>query len=302
MEKTALILGANGRFGRHAKHAFEAAGWQVATYRRGTSMVEASRGMDVIINGLNPAYPDWTRDLPLITRDVIEAARNAGASVFIPGNVYNYGDNPNMPWSEKTPHAASTKKGKLRIEMEATYAASDVQTIVLRGGDFIDVQPSGNWYENHMAPKLGAGKFMYPGPRDRAHSWCYLPDLARATEMLMARCGELSQYEDIQFPGYTLTGDELISLLERQLGRKIAVSTMPWWFIRATAPFWALGRELLEMRYIWEVPHALDGTRFAEILPGFQDTDPGEAFTALLKRDVDPDKAMIRADGLVRPA
>ena len=51
----------------------------------------AARGMDVIVNALNPPYPRWTRDLPRLTGSVIAAARESGATVMIPGNVYNYG-------------------------------------------------------------------------------------------------------------------------------------------------------------------------------------------------------------------
>jgi len=294
--KTALILGSNGRFGRHACIAFKAGGWQVKTYQRGTSMTQAAQGADVIVNGLNPAYTDWVRDMPGITRDVIAAAKSSGATVLIPGNVYNFGTLAKQPWSEDSPQSADTHKGKMRIEMEQAYAASGVQTINLRAGDFIDVEQSGNWYENHMAKDLAKGRLMYPGPTDQNHAWCYLPDVARAAEILASKRAELGVFENVHFPGYTLTGAELQALLSKRLGQEVKLTSFPWWFIKLVAPFWGLGRELLEMRYIWQHPHALDGEKFAQLCPGFVHTDPGTAFTALLQRDVNPDKAMVRAD------
>jgi len=295
MAKTALLLGSNGRFGRNMHIALDRAGWETRVYQRGTSMVDAAKGVDVIVNGLNPPYPDWTRELPGITRDVLAAAKANGATVFIPGNVYNYGTNPDLPWSDKTPHVATTRKGKLRIEMEQTYRASGVQTINLRAGDYIDTEVSGNWYESHMSTKLGDGKFMYPGPLDRKHAWGFLPDVTRAGVALLEKRDELGTYEDIQFPGYTLTGAEVVTLLEDVLGRKIKLSGFPWWAIRLSAPFWPLGRELLEMRYIWEHPHALDGSRFNALLPDFVATPPEVALTAVLEVKVDPNEAMVRA-------
>ncbi len=298
LRKTALILGSTGRFGRHACIAFRAAGWEVKTYQRRTSMTEAAQGADVIVNGLNPAYTDWAQDLPNITRDVIAAAKSSGATVLIPGNVYNFGTLAAQPWSEDSPQLANTSKGKLRIEMEQAFEASGVQTIILRAGDFIDVSPSGNWYENHMAKDLSKGRLMYPGPTDRNHAWAYLPDLARAAESLASKREDLGVFENVHFPGYALTGEELQALLSKRLGQEVKLTSFPWWFIKLSAPFWGLGRELLEMRYLWQHPHALDGAKFARLCPGFVHTDPGAAFTALLKRDVHPDEAMVRADGL----
>ena len=31
---------------------------------------QAARDVDVIVNGFNPAYPDWAREVPHLTRDV----------------------------------------------------------------------------------------------------------------------------------------------------------------------------------------------------------------------------------------
>lgn len=295
MTKTALVLGSNGRFGRNMLDALNRARWQVRRFERGTSMLDAAKGVDVIVNGLNPAYPDWPRDLPSITRDVIASARDSGATVLIPGNVYNYGTNPDLPWSENTPQEADTRKGKLRIEMEQAYREAGIQTIILRAGDYIDTEVSGNWYESHMSTKLSDGKLMYPGPLNRKHAWGFLPDVARASVALLDMRAELGVFEDIQFPGYTLTGAELVTLLEDKLGRKIKLSGFPWWAIRLSASFWALGRELLEMRYIWEVPHALDGTRIDALLPKFVNTPPEVAFTAVLEPNINPDEAMVRA-------
>ena len=101
----------------------------------------AARGCDVIVNALNPPYQNWKRDLPRLTNAVIATAKATGGTVMIPGNVYNYGADMPSVLSEDTPHRPTTRKGQLRDEMEETYAiAADegVQTIILRGGDFIE--------------------------------------------------------------------------------------------------------------------------------------------------------------------
>src|SRR6266540_512631 len=114
MQKNVLILGGSRKIGRSASEAFARAGWNVRTYdRKRGNMLEAARGADVIVNGLNPpAYHDWARLIPAITSEVIATAKASGATVILPGNVYNFGDEGGE-WSEATPHRPMTQKGKI---------------------------------------------------------------------------------------------------------------------------------------------------------------------------------------------
>lgn len=294
MPGTVLILGAKGRFGRAAVQAFGEAGWTVRRFARhwdapgagdiagdafdAGAVTQAARGSDVIVNALNPPYPAWARDLPRLTRAVIAAARESGARVMIPGNVYNYGAGMPPVLSSDTPFVPTTRKGRLRVEMEAEYAASGIPTIILRGGDFIEGKATGNWFESHITPKLDKGIVVYPGPLDRDHAWAYLPDMARAMAGLAAIRADLPGFLSLGFPGYTLTGAELIGALEEVTGRSLRVRKMPWGIVRLLALFRPLPREVLEIRYLWDVPHAIDGGEFARVLPGFV---PTELHTAL---------------------
>ena len=58
--------------------------------------------------------------------------------------------------------------------------------------------------------------------------------------------------------------------IERQLGRGVKLGQFPWLLLSLTAPVWELAREMREMRYLYETPHALDGALMALLLPGFQ--------------------------------
>ena len=51
MTGTVLILGSNGRFGRHAAEAFWNNAWTIRTFDRALDdLGEAARGADVIVN------------------------------------------------------------------------------------------------------------------------------------------------------------------------------------------------------------------------------------------------------------
>ncbi|SEO21617.1 Nucleoside-diphosphate-sugar epimerase [Salinihabitans flavidus] len=283
MQQTALILGSSGRFGRASAEAFAAAGWQVRRFDRARDdLMQAARGADVIVNGWNPAYPDWATNVPHLTRQVIAAAKAHDATVIVPGNVYVYGDGSPQVFDLTTPHAATNPLGRIRIEMEQAYRASGVRTILLRAGDFIDTQASGNWFDLMMTPKIAQGRFTYPGRRDIPHAWAYLPDMARAAVMLAERRDTLNRYEEVGFPGYTLSGDEMAAALEQVTGRALRVKPLNWLPLRLAAPVWKMGRCLVEMRYLWNLPHRIGAVRFDALLPGFRHTPLDKALASAL--------------------
>ncbi len=167
MSGTVLILGANGRFGRHATDAFWNRGWHVRPFNRKTdTLAEAASDADVIVNGWNPPYTDWAKDVPRLTAEVIEAAKVNNATVILPGNVYVFGQDAPQILTETTTQRATNPLGRIRIEMEAAYRAAGVQTIVLRAGDYIDTEASGNWFDDVITKKTAKGIFLAPGARD----------------------------------------------------------------------------------------------------------------------------------------
>lgn len=296
MPQTVLILGATGRFGRNARRAFEASGWSVRRFdRRRDELATAAVGCDVIVNAWNPPYPDWKRTVPDLTRRVIEAARAAGATVLIPGNVYVFGRDAPERLAADTPHRATNPLGRVRIALERAYRDAGVPTIVLRGGDFLDTEASDNWFDRVMTARLARGRFVYPGPLDVPHAWAYLPDMTRAAVALAEIRARLQPFEDVPFPGFTLTGRDLGEAVAAALGRPVDIRTMSWLPVRIAAPFWPNGRCLLELRYLWFKAHRLDGARFRALLPAFRPTPLGEALRSALGVHIDPDQAVAQA-------
>lgn len=283
MTDTVLILGGTGKIGRHSAEAFEAAGWQVRQLNRHKDdMISAAQGCDVIVNGLNPPkYHNWQALVPRITAQVIGAARASGAAVILPGNVYHFG-NRGGTWSEETPPDPVSRKGRIRLEMERAYAESGVQTIVLRAGSFIDPDRRGCIMSEIYLRDIARGRITLPGPAEIRQAMCYLPDWAGAAVALAEMRHELARFEDIPFPGHTLSAQVIKSELERITGRSLKFKRFPWWALNLAGPVWELARELNEMRYLWETDHALSERRFKAMLPDFQDTSLKEVMRSVL--------------------
>jgi nucleoside-diphosphate-sugar epimerase len=276
MPQTVLILGASGLFGSHAATAFTNAGWTVRRYQRGTDMAKAAMGADLIVNALNPPnYHNWAQLIPQITADVIAAAKASGATILVAGNVYVYGTEPG-PWGPNTPHNPNTRKGRIRADMEATYAAAATQgtrTIVLRAGEFVTPSPSARTVWNMIVLKsLPKGRLTSFGNPTAKSAYAYLPDMARAAVALAEIRETLPAFADIPLTGLTLSMTDLAAEITAQTGTPIRIKRFNWLQLRLLSPFWELARELLEMRYLYDMPYSLSPEPLQRLLPNFKFT------------------------------
>lgn len=278
MTQTVLILGATGRFGRHCAQAFAAAGWGVRPFDRARDdLDQAAKGADVIVAGWNPDYHLWADQVPQLHAKVRKVAQANDATVILPGNVYVFGPDAPFGWDEHTPHLAQNPLGVIRKEMEQAYQETGVKTILLRAGDFIDTEASGNWFDKIMTPKLAKGRFTYPGATDVDHAWAFLPDLARAAVGLAEKRATLDRFTDVPFAGYTLSAEKLVAALSTARGHPLRLSRMAWAPLHLMRPVMPVAKHLFEMRYLWNLPHRLDNRTFAGLLPDFQPTPLDEA-------------------------
>lgn len=283
--KTIAIIGAAGRMGDQAARAFVAAGWRVKGIGRGARLAEmapgvepvsadlfdraatiaAVAGADVVMNAANPPYDRWDGTVLAMAETVLEAAKAAGATHLLPGNVYNFGREVGLSMDEDWPERGDTDKGRIRIALEALcrrYADDHgVQTIVLRGGDFFGGGKPGSWLDLMLLRDLKKDVFTAVGPDGVAHAWAYLPDMADAFVRLAAMRASLGRFERFHFPGHTLDGVAFQRAAERAVGRSLTRKRVNWLVLRLVGLFVPVLREVVKMNYLWFAPHSLSGAR-----------------------------------------
>jgi nucleoside-diphosphate-sugar epimerase len=310
-----LILGARGRFGLAAARAFAQAGWQVhAQLRPGTTgptiagvqwlaaepgdtarLAAAAGGASVVVQGLSPVYTHkaWRRDLPGLTQAAIDVTRAMGATLMLPASVYNFGETMPAHLYEDTVQAASTFKGRMRMDSEAQVRAATqdgrMKAVVIRGGDFFG-SGTGSWLDQVMLKDIQRGKLTYPGAMDVPTAWAYLPDMARSFVEVAVQRHRLPAFQTLHFAGYSLTGQDwadALGSIAREYGwlpsgGSLQSVSLSWWMMRALGLVLPQVAALCEMRYQWRTPHALVNTRMAALTGAEPHTPFPEALRAAM--------------------
>ncbi len=303
---TVLVLGGRGRFGLAAVQAFAREGWRVlAQMRPGAqapsvdgvqwlaqavdttqaiaallAQVRQAGGAAVVVHALNPnqyTRPAWERENGPLLNSGMAIAQALGATLMLPGNVYNFGEHMPAVLLEGAPHRPTVAMGRIRTDMEARLAGAtqrgELRAVIVRAGNFYG-QGQGTWLDRAMLTGIRRGKLVFPGPMDVATPWAYLPDLAQ-TFVAVARVRHaMPAFESLHFSGHTLTGHDWVGALQPLAHRQgwlrenqaLRVGSMPWPLIRALGVAMPTLGALASLRYLWNQPHRLDNRRLRELI------------------------------------
>jgi len=266
-----------------ARAQVKAAGWSGAP---------AGSGVAVVVHALNPAYTHraWKAQALPMTEAALQLCQVLNATLMLPGNVYNFGAAMPAVLQEDTPQVADTVKGQIRIGMEAHIQRSGVRSIVIRAGDFFG-SGRGTWFDQAIVKDLAKGVFTYPGRLDVRTAWAYLPDLARTFVAVAEKRHQLVPFEVLHFAGYSISARQWLEALTpmaqaqgwARAGGGLRFKRLPWAVIRLGAlllPTWAA---LLEMRYLWDTPHALSNRKLVALLGAEPHTPLAQAAQSALR-------------------
>ena len=94
--------------------------------------------------------------------NTIAAARDAGATILFPANVYVFSAASPATVDETTPRRPTTRKGKVRLEMETMLARASeehgVRVIAVRAGDFFGPGTVSSWFSQALAQRRAGGE------------------------------------------------------------------------------------------------------------------------------------------------
>ncbi len=295
--RAALVIGATGGIGAETAKTLSRHGWRVRAltrnvdtargkgqlsgtvdWVRGDAMdeadvVAAAEGVSLIMHAANPPkYRDW-RGLALpMLGNAIAAARSCGARLILPGNIYNFGPDAFPLVTEDAPQNPQTRKGAVRAEMEQmlrTASLDGVRALVVRAGDFFGPHQPASWFKDVMVkPGKPVKTVTYPGVPGVGHAWAYLPDVAETIVQLADIEEQLPDFDSFNVAGHWFEdGADMARAIARVAGMPDApIRSLPWPLLKFASPFLPFFREILEMRYLWQMPVQLDNAKLVDLL------------------------------------
>ncbi|MGU3361434.1 NAD(P)H-binding protein [Methylobacterium sp. M6A4_1b] len=289
-DRLALVTGATGGIGGAVAEALRRHGWRVRGLARDpdrarrcgpaqvdwvagdalreADMLAAAQGARILFHGVNPpGYRDWRGlALPMLAH-AITAAQAAGARLVMPGNLYVYAPEAGPRIGEDAPCRPRTRKGAVRVEMEAMLdAAEGLDHLIVRAGDFFGPRAPSSWVTTVlMRGGRPLRRVVTPEIPGAGHAWAYLPDLAETFARLLDDAATLPRRLRLNFRGHHLQGramaEAVAAAAARPGGRRPPVRPFAWAPVYVGAPFVTFLREVIEMRYLWPTTLELDNAR-----------------------------------------
>jgi nucleoside-diphosphate-sugar epimerase len=292
-----LVLGAAGGVGGEIARQMRDAGWEVRGMKRGLAgeggprdginwvggdalnredVRTAARGASVIVHAVNPpGYRNWAKLVVPMVDNTIAAAARVGATVVLPGTVYNYGPDAFPVLREDSPQHPVTRKGAIRVELEErlrAYARRGGRALIVRAGDFFGPKAGNNWFSQGLVRPGRPVRTVYrPGAPGVGHEWCYLPDVARTVVELLEKGAALDSFATFHMAGHwDSDGSQMTGSIARVVAKRTGVEPrvldFPWWLLKLGAPFSTTFREMQEMRYLWQKSLWMENTRLEAVL------------------------------------
>jgi len=187
-------------------------------------------GAEVVYLCLNAPYDRWAEELPPLQDAVLAGAQAASSKLVVLENVYMYGPHDG-PLTESLPNAATDVKGATRARMSeallAAHRSGRVRVAIGRASDFFGPGAIASQLGERAFAPLVAGKAVQMiGDPDAAHSYAYVPDVARA----LATVGENGQADGRvwHLPSVeTRSTREMLQIAGRIAGVEAKVSAIP---------------------------------------------------------------------------
>ncbi|MGJ7909174.1 NAD-dependent epimerase/dehydratase family protein [Actinopolyspora sp. H202] len=201
----------------------------------------ATEGAATIYHAVNVPYHLQVEMMPEIGRAVLDAAHHNDARLVVLDTLYPYGEADGAAITERSPWAATSRKGRMRAALDRAYLdahhAGEVRVALGRAADFygpgvVNSTLGGAFFPAALTgePALGFGDITLP------HSYSYLPDIAAGLVDLGTTTDETALGRVWHLPTVPAVSTAHIhALVERIIGGRITTRVLDR--AMATGPF-----------------------------------------------------------------
>ncbi|MFG2569318.1 NAD-dependent epimerase/dehydratase family protein [Streptomyces sp. NPDC048567] len=187
-------------------------------------------GAAVAYHCLNVGYHLQVEVMPRIQRSVLAAAETAGARLVVLDTLYPYGETHGAVMTEDTPWNATSRKGRMRAELDARYLAAHdegrLRVVLGRSSDFVGPGVLNSTLGGAVFPAaLTGGEVPVLGDIDLPHSYTYIGDVAAG----LATLGENPDGDGRVWHLPTapaLTTRQIMDLVAQRIGRPLNLTVI----------------------------------------------------------------------------
>ncbi|MCI3242416.1 NAD-dependent epimerase/dehydratase family protein [Streptomyces spinosisporus] len=244
----------------------------------------AVAGADVVYHCVNVAYHLQVEVMPRVQEAVLGAVEAEGARLVVLDTLYPYGETGGAVMTEETPWKATSRKGRMRAELDEKYLAAHregrARVVLGRSADFVGPGVLNSTLGATVFPAaLTGGEVLGFGDIGLPHSYTGIEDVATG----LATLGEHPEGDGRvwHLPTAPAVSTRAIhEMIEERIGGplKVGVLTEP----RPVGPFDAqFMAEYAEMFYQHTEPQIMDSSAFEQAF-GVAPTPLGATLDATL--------------------
>ncbi|MEV6056260.1 NAD-dependent epimerase/dehydratase family protein [Streptomyces sp. NPDC052107] len=245
---------------------------------------QAIAGAAVVHHCVNVAYHLQVEVMPRIQAAVIGAVADSGARLVVLDTLYPYGETGGAVMTEGTPWKATSRKGRMRAELDEQYLAAHregrARIVLGRSADFVGPGVLNSTLGATVFPgALTGGEVLGLGDLDLPHSYTYIGDVAAG----LATLGERPQADGRVWHLPTapaISTREIHTMIEKRVARPLNVVVL-----EEPRPFGPFDEQFMaeyaEMFYQHTEPQIVDSSAYERTF-GVTPTSLGDALDATL--------------------
>ncbi|WP_406295473.1 NAD-dependent epimerase/dehydratase family protein [Streptomyces sp. NBC_00624] len=190
----------------------------------------AVEGAAVAYHCVNVGYHLQVDVMPRIQEAVLAAAEAVGARLVVLDTLYPYGETHGAVMTEDSPWNATTRKGRMRAELDARYLAAHsegrLRVVLGRSADFVGPGVLNSTLGGAVFPAaLTGGAVPALGDIDLPHSYTYIGDVAAGLATLGAHPDSDGRVWHLP-TAPALTTRQILTMIEERTGRPLDIKVV----------------------------------------------------------------------------
>ncbi|MFT3738685.1 MAG: NAD-dependent epimerase/dehydratase family protein [Breznakibacter sp.] len=257
---------------------------------------EAVKGSEIayLTAGLPMDTEIWTKQFPIMVRNVIDACKKHHTKLVFFDNTYMYPQNDN-PLTEETAFAPVGQKGKVRAEIATMLLdeikSKNIEAVICRAPEFYGTGKTQSITNTTIFDRIEQNKKLKVFLSDNTfRTLVWTPDASKAMALIGNTPGTYNQTWHLPCDENRLTYKEFIALASDIYGKQLQYSVIPKFVFKIGSIFNKQLREVQELLPRYEHNNIFISTKFKQRFPEFSVTTYRQGIEQIMNEQKTPNR------------